>query len=204
MSTQSDISFLAGQHRKVWCPTVLTVLFFWGGSVLLCHITLFSSFHMESLSLLFFFFFSLQIIWFAPGLLLLVSPWAVLYSQVQVISFPKRFHLFDFLGCCFCSLWDLRSLALTWVEYMTLQVVWIVNIRAGRGWRYDTSWGINICICLGIKTRVFNLTTSSPEARYIAINRETLLFQGRFLNILDPSMIWPKKWLLFTAFFTWG
>lgn len=152
----------------------------------------------------FFFFFSLQIIWFAPGLLLLVSPWAVLYSQVQVISFPKRFHLFDFLGCCFCSLWDLRSLALTWVEYMTLQVVWIVNIRAGRGWRYDTSWGINICICLGIKTRVFNLTTSSPEARYIAINRETLLFQGRFLNILDPSMIWPKKWLLFTAFFTWG
>lgn len=173
MSTQSDISFLAGQHRKVWCPTVLTVLFFWGGSVLLCHITLFSSFHMESLSLLFFFFFSLQIIWFAPGLLLLVSPWAVLYSQVQVISFPKRFHLFDFLGCCFCSLWDLRSLALTWVEYMTLQVVWIVNIRAGRGWRYDTSWGINICICLGIKTRVFNLTTSSPEARYIAINKHS-------------------------------
>lgn len=201
MSTRSDISFLAGQHRRVWCPTVLAVLFFFflGGSVLLCHITLFSSFHMESLSLLF----------SSPDYLLCTraatcQPWAVLYSQVQVISFPKRFHLFDFLGCRFCSLWDLSSLALTCVEYMTLQVVWIVNIRAGKGWRYDTRWGINICICLGIKTRVFNLTTSSPEVRYIAINRETLLFQGRFLNILDPSMIWPKKWPLFTAFFTWG
>lgn len=106
-----------------------------------------------------------------PFCLVLLQHWKVLENQAQITSFWKWFNLIGFLVLCFRILWDLKSLALTLVEYVTMQVVSTVNTKAGREQPYNTRWGLNIYIYLGTKIQV--LTTSSPEPHYLTINRQT-------------------------------
>lgn len=140
---------------RVWCPMFLVGLFFWGME---CpDVPYYPVFKLQS-SMQNLCFSRLSGLHQSSYMSALRSP--VKSGSSESLSFPKWLDLCDFLESWFCSLWDLRSLALALMEYMTVQLVWIVSIRAGKKESHNTTWGIYMCIYLGIITWVFDSLVS--------------------------------------------